>query len=432
MYQQILEEIFQCYPMYHKIGQKAYKEGMENIEQLVKILGNPERNFKTVHVAGTNGKGSVSHLLASFFQEAGYCTGLFTSPHLIDFSERIKVNGIEISEKEVIDFFESHRTKMQEIAPSFFEMTVALAFDYFRKKEVDIAIIEVGLGGRLDSTNFITPELSVITNISLEHTAMLGNSISEIAFEKAGIIKEGIPVVIGEYHEESFPVFTKIASTKKSTIFTTEEVKVYLSDNQKSEPLSQHISIEYQNKLLGENIRCPLLGAYQIKNIATYTRATLYFCEKFNIPTKHIASGIEKVLQNVHLQGRWQILNQKPMTICDVGHNLACFQEITTQIQQLNYAHTHFIIGFVNDKDIDSILSILPRQHTTYYICQADIERALNIRQLHDLMKKAELDIKMGSSVLDAYQLALKNAKPDDLIFISGSTFVVGELLKNM
>ncbi len=432
MYQQILEEIYHCYPMYHKIGQKAYKEGMENIEYLVKIFGNPERNFKTVHVAGSNGKGSVSHLLASFFQEAGYRTGLFTSPHLIDFRERIKVNGNEISEEEVIDFFESHRTKMQEISPSFFEMTVALAFDYFRKKEVDIAIIEVGLGGRLDSTNFITPELSVITNISLEHTAMLGNSISEIAFEKAGIIKDGIPVVIGEYHEESFPVFSKIASEKRAPICTTKEINVNLLQNKKLETLYQPIDIYYKNNLIGENIHCPLLGTYQLKNISTFTRAALYLCKKFNISTKCIISGIEKVIQNVHFQGRWQILNQQPMTICDVGHNLACFQEITTQIQELNYAHTHFIIGFVNDKDIDSILYILPRQHTTYYICQADIERALNITQLHDLMKKAELDTITGSSVHDVYQLALKNAKPEDLIFISGSTFVVGELLKNM
>jgi dihydrofolate synthase/folylpolyglutamate synthase len=321
---------------------------------------------------------------------------------------------------------------MQEISPSFFEMTVALAFDYFRKKEVDIAIIEVGLGGRLDSTNFITPELSVITNISLEHTAMLGNSISEIAFEKAGIIKEGIPVLIGEYHKESFPVFSKIASEKEASIFTTKRIIVNREQNQKSEPSCQPISIFYRNNQIGENIKCPLLGAYQMKNISTYTRAALYFCEKLDISTYYIVSGIEKVLQNVHLQGRWQILNDKPMTICDVAHNRACFEEIITQIEQLNYAHVHFIIGFVNDKDIDSIISILPKQHKTYYICQADIERALSITQLHELMEKAKLHTIIGGRVYDAYRLVLRNANPEDLIFISGSTFVVGELLKKL
>lgn len=426
MYHTILDEIFHSYPMYHRIGNKAYKEGMDNVLQLIDLLEHPEKNFKTIHVAGSNGKGSVSHLLASFFQEAGYCTGLFTSPHLVDFRERIKVNGTEISEKEVIDFFQQYHQKIKEIAPSFFEITVGLAFDYFRKKKVDIAIIEVGLGGRLDSTNFITPDLSIITNISLEHTQMLGDSIEKIALEKAGIIKNNIPVLIGEFQEDSFPIFSTTASSKNSPLFTTEKISIVKNEKQDT------ISIFNEQSLIVANIHSPFIPDYQLKNIKTFTVASLLLCKKYNLPTSLIGKGIENVIKNVNLKGRWQILRDTPLTICDVAHNLACFQQILPQIEKNKYNHLHFILGFVNDKELDSIFSLLPKKSVTYYTCQAKIERALAIDKLNLLMEEYQLPFIQGNSVIDAYTLALQNANCNDIIFISGSNFVVGELLKNI
>lgn len=426
MYQSILDNIFHSYPMYHRIGKKAYKDGMENIVSLIELLQHPEENFKTVHIAGSNGKGSVAHLLASFFQEAGYRIGLFTSPHLIDFRERIKINGIEISEQEVIHFFQQYEEELSAIAPSFFEVTVALAFNHFRENSVDIAIIEVGLGGRLDATNIITPELSIITNISLEHTEMLGDTLEKIAMEKAGIIKEEIPVIIGEYHPETFPVFSSIAKSKNSDLQIVKDI--YIQKNRES----NQITVFHNQEKIVNAIHSPLIADYQLKNIKTYVQATFYFCKHFNIDKSFIGKGLENVDRNLKFRGRWQILSQNPLTICDVGHNLACFKEILYQLKEIKYNHLHFIIGFVNDKELVPIFSILPKESITYYTCQAEIERALPIQKLNQLMLQYQLPYIEGGTVEHAYKLASQKVASDDLILIAGSTFIVGEFIDKM
>ena len=430
MYQTILDEIFHAYPMYHKIGDKAYKEGLENIESLMAVVGQPHHHFKSIHVAGTNGKGSVSNLLASFFQEAGYKVGLFTSPHLVDFKERIKVNGREISEDEVVDFFALYRESFQPISPSFFEITVALAFDYFRKKKVDYAIVEVGLGGRLDATNIIIPELSIITNISLEHTALLGDSIEKIAHEKAGIIKKGVPVVIGEYDKESLPVFVSVAKDKNATLLTTEKIRIITSKFENDTPIThQTVSIFENDRLIAENVKSPLLASYQMKNIATFAKSALYLCEKLSIPDKFIISAIENVIKNVHFQGRWQILNRHPLTICDTAHNLAGFVEIVKQLKETDYRYLHVVLGFANDKDVQAMLSLLPRNNATYYLCQANSARAMEVSIVEKMAQTFSLKTVNGGSVEKSYNLAKQSAKKEDLILICGSNFVIGELL---
>lgn len=432
MYNSLLEKIFSAYPMYHRLGSAAYKEGLENIEQLALLTGNPQHNFKSVHVAGTNGKGSVAHLLASYFQEAGLKTGLFTSPHLVDFRERIKINGIKISEQSIIDFFNQYQQKFDSVEPSFFEMTTILAFDYFAREKVDVAVIETGLGGRLDSTNVLMPEVSVITNISLEHTQLLGDTLSLIAAEKAGIIKNNTPVVIGEFNEDTFPVFFNKADEMNAPLFLAEENVSVIPHDDKSYVGKRLISIYFKNKLLADNLFLPLTGDYQLKNVATFIQTVELLEEQIPIQQDVLKNAVEKVLVNTNFMGRWQIVDVNPLTICDVAHNVAGIKEIVGQLKKLNYHHLHFVIGFVNDKDIDSILALLPKENATYYICRAAIERALDCEILQDKMQLMNFTTVIGGKVSLAFLKAKEAAAPDDLIFIGGSCFVVGDFLKDL
>ncbi|MCL1849889.1 MAG: Mur ligase family protein [Bacteroidetes bacterium] len=450
-YPEIIAHIFQSFPMYHRIGSAAYKEGLENIEQLAVMAGNPEKKLKTIHIAGTNGKGSVAHLLASYFQELGCKTGLFTSPHLRDYRERIKINGKEIFEQQVIDFFEKYDPQLTKISPSFFEMTTILAFDTFANENVDIAIIETGLGGRLDATNILSPTLSVITNISLEHTQMLGNTLAEIAYEKAGIIKENTPVVIGEYNPETFPVFEQVAQEKNAPFFLAEE---YTGNLQ--------FGGDYQRKNIGTFLKCvEVIDEMMLKSQKTLTtKFTKNFHKEhkyLHINKFHVASfvlslcplwlnrflkqqqpasldevvymSIKNLYKNTGFMGRWQVIAEKPLTICDVAHNPAGIELIMKQLQALPHNHLHIILGFVNDKDIDKIIPLLPK-NATYYACQATIERALPAEELFQKLSSANLNVFNLPDVLTAYKQATCNAQENDVVFIGGSFFVVGELLQ--
>ncbi|MBQ3845136.1 MAG: bifunctional folylpolyglutamate synthase/dihydrofolate synthase [Bacteroidales bacterium] len=419
--------MFNKFPMYQKIGASAYKPDLGNIKELLDFLGNPQNSFKTVHVAGTNGKGTVSHTLASIFQECGYKTGLYTSPHLLDFRERIRINGKMIPEQNVIDFIGDNKEKFEEMQLSFFEMATGLAFDYFAKEKVDIAIIEVGLGGRLDSTNVINPELSIITNISLDHVNMLGNTLAEIAVEKAGIIKPNTPVVIGETQPETKDVFIKKAKECKAPIFFADQIvdcdKIHI------ESLDyQKFDIWKDNELYIEAVEFPLLGYYQKKNLATVICAVEQLKAKFNIEKKDVINGLEFVVKNTNLMGRWQILSRQPLVIADTGHNVGGIKEIVMQLSDMTFRKLHFVLGCVNDKDIDGILHLLPH-YADYYFCKADIPRGLDANILADKALEAGLRGKVYESVQQAYNSALNNAHFDDVVFIGGSNFTVAEVI---
>ena len=419
--------MFNKFPMYQKIGASAYKPDLGNIKELLDFLGNPQNSFKTVHVAGTNGKGTVSHTLASIFQECGYKTGLYTSPHLLDFRERIRINGRMIPEQNVIDFIGDNKEKFEEMQLSFFEMATGMAFDYFAKEKVDIAIIEVGLGGRLDSTNVINPELSIITNISLDHVNMLGNTLAEIAVEKAGIIKPNTPVVIGETQPETKDVFIKKAQECKAPIFFADQIvdcdKIHI------ESLDyQKFDIWKDNELYIEAVEFPLLGYYQKKNLATVICAVEQLKAKFNIEKKDVINGLEFVVKNTNLMGRWQILSRQPLVIADTGHNVGGIKEIVIQLSDMTFRKLHFVLGCVNDKDIDGILHLLPH-YADYYFCKADIPRGLDANILADKALEAGLRGKVYESVQQAYNSALNNAHFDDVVFIGGSNFTVAEVI---
>lgn len=403
-YQQTLDWMFSQLPMYQRQGKTAFKKDLTNAIALSKHLNFPEKQFKTIHVAGTNGKGSTSHMLASVLQEAGYKVGLYTSPHLKDFRERIKINGDSIQETEVINFIKKNKSFLATHTLSFFEMTVGLAFDCFAQHEVDVAVIEVGLGGRLDSTNIIIPEISVITNIGMDHTQFLGETLPEIAFEKAGIIKEKTPVVIGEFQEETFPVFEKIAVKNNAPIYLAEE-------------------------LMANNYRTDLMGVYQVKNVKTAAQVLHLLNEKgYLISEENISKGLLNVVKNTGLLGRWQKLGDNPKVICDTGHNKEGLHYVFKQLKTEKYDNLHLVLGVVNDKDLDSVLPLFPKQ-ATYYFCKPNIPRGL---KAVDLQKKAaEFNLKgdVYTSVSSAYENALKTATETDLIFIGGSTFVVAEVI---
>jgi dihydrofolate synthase/folylpolyglutamate synthase len=391
-------------PMYQRQGKTAFKKDLTNSLALSKHLRYPEQNFKTIHVAGTNGKGSTSHMIASVLQEAGYKVGLYTSPHLKDFRERIKINGELIRKIDVINFIKKNKSFLEAHNFSFFEMTVGLAFDCFAKQNVDVAIIEVGLGGRLDSTNMITPEVSVITNIGLDHTQFLGETLSEIAFEKAGIIKEKIPVVIGEYQEEIFPVFEKMAKEKKSPLLLA----------------SKNIKVNYVSDLK---------GSYQLNNIKTAVETLKVLKTKgFNISKEHIINGLQHVVKNTGLLGRWQILKNKPKVICDTGHNKEGLRYVLEQLKKEKYNKLHFVFGVVNDKDLTSILPLFPKT-AIYYFCKPNIPRGLDALELKKECLNYGLIGENFNSVSDAYNFALKNSLDNDVVFIGGSTFVVAEVV---
>jgi len=422
--------------MFHRIGAAAYKADINNTIAICKILGNPQNNFKTIHIAGTNGKGSVSHFLASILQESGYKTGLYTSPHLKDFRERIRINGNKVPENKVTDFVTQHKQVFDKIKPSFFEWTVSLAFDYFANEKVDVAVIETGLGGRLDSTNIITPELSVITNIGWDHTNLLGDTLEKIAFEKAGVIKKEIPVVIGQTQELTKCVFIEKAKKENAHIsFADSHFKIIKSKIINTENPELHLkilSINNNTQSVFNQIpllRSPLAGYYQKKNIITVLMAVEILNTKgFSFSLKNVIKGIEKVIENTELLGRWQKLNDKPLVICDTGHNVDGLKEVISQMEHTPHNKLHLVLGFVNDKDVDSVLKLCP-QKAKYYFCKASIPRALDENALAE--KAANLGLKGGKyiSVKKALMAAKRTASSDDLIFVGGSTFVVAEVI---
>lgn len=421
-YNQTIEYLNNSLPVFHHIGGAAYKPGLENSIRLMNALGNSQNKYKTIHVAGTNGKGSVSHFISAILQSAGYKVGLYTSPHLVDFRERIRVNGEMIAEMYVIDFVENNTNLFEKVKPSFFETTMAMAFDYFAHCEVDIAVIEVGLGGRLDSTNIINPVLSVITNISFDHTQFLGDTLEKIAYEKAGIIKPNTPVVIGESLPETKPVFIEKAKNKNAEIIFAEE-KYFI----------KCVDFEDVNIIVDapgfEEMRIGLRGEYQRKNVTT----TLTAIDKliklgFEISEKNIRTGFENVMKLTGLQGRWQILQEKPTVVIDTGHNKSGIQYVVNQLNDSIFNKLHFVIGMVNDKDISGVLALLPK-NAIYYFTNANIIRALKAEELKEQAEKFGLKGDMFSSVEKAIKAALKNATKEDMIFIGGSNFVVGEAL---
>jgi len=432
-YSQVLEYLISQLPMFHRVGPAAYKADLSNILKLTSYLGNPHLKFKSIHIAGTNGKGSVSHMLASVFHEAGYKTGLCTSPHLKDFRERIRVNGEMIEKDYITRFVNDHKDFLEEVKPSFFEMTIALTFDYFASQKVDIAIIETGLGGRLDSTNVITPELSVITNIGYDHMNLLGNTLEEIAFEKAGIIKDGTPVVLGKTLGHLHPLFIQVASSKSAQIVFSEDHLGVANHNLVRERSGPLLWIRLENVANGNatEILSPLTGSYQIENIVTVITAidVVNSFGQFKISEEKIKAGIRNVIKNTGFQGRWQVLNKVPLTICDTGHNEDGIRVVLKNIYNTPHNHLHFVIGMVNDKDVRKMLGLLPTSKTTYYFCKPDVPRGLNADELASIAKNYGLGGDVYESVRDAYETAMGNAKEDDLVFIGGSTFVVAEVV---
>lgn len=395
--------MFAQLPMYQQQGASAYKKDLTNTLLLAKHLGNPEKSIKCVHVAGTNGKGSTSSMLASVLQEAGYKVGLYTSPHLKDFRERIKINGKEISKEFVVDFIADNQSFFEENQLSFFEMTVGLAFDYFAKESVDVAVIEVGMGGRLDSTNIITPLVSVITNIGFDHTQFLGNTLEAIAFEKAGIIKPNIPVVIGEYTEETKPVFVAKAEECYSEIY-------------------------FASDLIKEDYPCGLLGDYQVHNKKTVVQTVAVLKTYFKISEEHLKNGLLDVVKNTGLLGRWQQLHSHPKVICDTAHNSHGLKIVLNQIQKENFEQLHFVLGVVNDKDLDSILPLFPK-NANYFFCKPNVPRGLDEKFLQQKAAGFGLVGKVYDSVSGAYEATLQVAGKNDFIYIGGSTFVVAEIV---
>lgn len=426
-YSETLEYLYSRLPMFTRIGAAAIKKDLHNTIALCEHLGNPQHKFKTIHIAGTNGKGSTSHMLAAVLQKAGYKTGLYTSPHLKDFRERIRINGEMIPESFVTDFVAQEKELIEDISPSFFEVTVGLAFDYFAKEKVDIAVIETGLGGRLDSTNIITPELSVITNISLDHTNLLGNTIPEIAYEKAGIIKNQIPVVIGERQAETTTVFVdKAAETNSAIIFASD--LLHVSDTFRKDTFLI-TSVYQEHSLLYPELRLDLTGSYQLKNILTVIQSVILLNKiGFEITDEAITSAIANTKGLTGLRGRWDILSEHPLIICDTGHNVAGIKEVMENINATPHYQLHIVIGMLKDKDITTVLQLLPAS-ATYYFCQPDLERAMSAEELSGQAKAFNLKGNIFGSVAEAIGNAKANADPNDLIFIGGSTFVVAEAL---
>lgn len=403
-YQETVEWMFLQLPMYQQLGKNAYRINLSNIQNLSTQLGDPQKTFKSIHVAGTNGKGSVSHMLASILAEAGYKVGLYTSPHLKDFRERIRINGEKIQEQAVVEFIELNKDFFERNNLSFFEMSVGMAFQYFAQEKVDVAVVEVGLGGRLDSTNIIHPELSIITNIGYDHTQILGNSLPEIASEKGGIIKRNIPVVIGEFHSETFPVFQKIAKQLDAPLFLAEEnlEKTFDSD---------------------------LKGTYQQKNIATVL-ASINVLKSLGIDISKnaIIEGLKSVVKNTGLRGRWEILQLEPKVICDTAHNSEGLKYTMEQLQNENFDQMHIVFGVVNDKELSKIFPLLPRD-AAYYFCRPNIPRGMDAEKLKEEAENSGLHGDAYFSVLDAFDAAVEHAGKNDVVYVGGSTFTVAEVI---
>ena len=397
--------MFKKLPMYQNVGDSAYKKDLSNITLICEHLNNPQNNFKSIHVGGTNGKGSCSHMLSSILQEAGYKVGLYTSPHLVDFRERVRLNGEMISKDSVSEFMHHNFDFFESNNVSFFEMTVGLAFNYFSFNKVDIAIIEVGMGGRLDSTNIITPILSLITNISIDHTKFLGSNISDIAREKAGIIKEKTPIVIGETQDEIKSIFIDVANTKSSEI-------VFADD------------------FIYDNYDCDLQGIYQKKNIKTVLKASEILQQNdYKINDVHIKTGLNNVSNNTGLKGRWDIIQNNPMIICDTAHNMAALKEVISQLIRLEYSKLYFIVGFSDDKDLDKISKIFP-ENSEYYFVKPKVDRGKDSQEVKQIFQSNNRIGITQNSVNEAINQIKKISSKDDVIFIGGSTFVVSEIFQ--
>ncbi|TFF35073.1 bifunctional folylpolyglutamate synthase/dihydrofolate synthase [Mucilaginibacter psychrotolerans] len=433
-YQQTLNYLYTQLPMFTRVGASAFKTDLTNTLALCAKLDNPQSKFRSVHVGGTNGKGSTSHMLAAILQTAGYKTGLYTSPHLKDFRERIRINGEMISEQTVVDFVAWHQKDFEEIQPSFFEMTVALAFDVFAKEQVDIAVIEVGLGGRLDSTNVITPLLSVITNIGWDHMNMLGDTLGLIAGEKAGIIKPGVPVVIGEHQPEVSEVFLNKAKKEGSPIeFASENWDIVAQSSDLN-----LLTVEIQKQVLPTfafsdepvfKLQLDLPGFYQIKNLKTVLSAVEELREQgFTITDEHVAKALKQIKALTGLHGRWEVLSNTPLTICDTGHNPEGIEEVLKNISAVPYKTLRMVIGMVNDKDISKVLAMLPK-NAIYYFCKPDIPRGLEAKSLKEKAGSVGLRGEAYPSVKDAFEAAQSTAGDKDLVFVGGSTFVVAEVV---
>jgi len=426
-YQETLDWMFQQLPMFQRKGKAAYKANLDNTLALDEHFNHPHKNYKTIHIAGTNGKGSVSHFLASCLQEAGYKVGLYTSPHLKDFRERIKINGENIDQDFVVNFINSNKDYFSTLSPSFFEMTVAMAFEYFSKEDVDYAIIETGLGGRLDSTNIISPIASVITNISFDHTALLGNTKELIAIEKAGIIKKDTPVIIGEYDKDTIDVFEKRAKEQIANLIVAD--KKYEIQNSRFNINHRIVDIIKDKDIRFKDLVSGLVGVYQEKNILTCIACIDYIKTiGVDISDENISEGLKKVVENTGIMGRWQILQDKPLVVCDTAHNEAGISYVLEQIKEIPYEKLHIVFGMVNDKSIDKVLSMMPKE-AKYYFTKANIPRAQDEQTLKEMASEYGLKGNVYSNVEDAKIAALLQMGNNDLLYIGGSTFIVAEVV---
>ncbi len=417
-YKETVEYLFNSTPVFEHVGASAYKEGLSNTLALDEHLGHPHKNFKTIHVAGTNGKGSCSHTLAAILQSMGMKVGLYTSPHIVDFRERIRVNGECLSEQYVVDFVEQHRSFFEPLHPSFFELTTAMAFRYFADQKVDIAVIEVGLGGRLDCTNIITPELSIITNISLDHTQFLGDTLAKIAGEKAGIIKEGVKVVIGEDVEETRPVFEAKAKEKNAPIVFAQDYPEVLCSEACAEGGRNYETLNFGM------IHGDLSGDYQERNMNT----CLIACKVLGLKKENVIEAVAHVAERTGLVGRWMKINESPLAVCDTGHNVGGWKYLAPQIKAQKCEHLRIVFGMVDDKDIDSVMEMLPK-NAIYYWTQATSHRAIPKEIVADKGRTHQLEGNIYNSVKEAYREALKDASNDDFVFVGGSSYVVADLL---
>ena len=420
-YQESIDYLFGQVPMFQRVGANAYKPGLDTSIALAAMYGNPQDSFKTIHVAGTNGKGSVSHTIAAILQESGYKVGLYTSPHLVDFRERIRVNGEMIPRENVVEFVEKYKSLTHDLHPSFFELTMMMAFDYFRNAKVDVAVIEVGLGGRLDSTNIITPELCVITNISFDHMQFLGDTLPKIASEKAGIMKHGIPVVIGEAEGDVRKVFEdKAAEVGAPIVFAQDEPAVRTSTR-------KEYYIEYYTTCYGK-LESELVGECQKHNANTILKAVDLLSRKFNIDNAAVGRAFRNVCSITGLMGRWMKIGDNPRVVCDTGHNEGGIKYIVKQLKEEKYNVLRIVIGFVSDKDVSHIINLLP-SNAKYYFTQAQIPRAMDSETLRDMAVAAGLNGESFPSVEAAFNAAMSEAKADDMIYVGGSTFVVADFL---
>lgn len=426
-YPETLEFLYARLPMFSRIGADAYKKDLHNIRELCARLGDPEKRFKTIHVAGTNGKGSTSHMLAAILQEAGYKTGLYTSPHLEDFRERIRLNGEMIPEEYIVSFTNQTMDWYEEIDPSFFEITVAMAFAYFADEQVDIAVIETGMGGRLDSTNIVEPEVSVITNIGMDHMAFLGDTLEKIAAEKAGIIKPGIPVVIGETQSETTHTFHQKATLESSPIYHADQ-QIQVNEWHTDSDPNLHVSITEKDGNKRFDLQLDLPGIYQLNNVRTVWQTLRILQQRgWNIDSETAVRALANAGKTTGLQGRWEVIGRQPMTVLDVGHNIDGMRQILRQLSATRYDQLHLILGMVKDKDVRSVLALLPKEATCYFT-QASIPRALPADQLRELAQEMELQGEIFSDVNAALEEARVRASAADLILVCGSVFLVGEV----